>query len=355
MSSMADPLCQAYPLLCERLQKTPLAKLPTRVEQHSLLWHNRRFEVAIKHDEATSDIYGGNKIRKLEFLLRRAQQRRAKRVATFGTVASNHALATAVHAQQLGFECTCLLAHQHKTAQAARALNMHLALGSEIVRYGGERAQRVATMRKYLQGRDTWLIPMGGSSWLGVVGFLNAGLELAAQVRAGDIPPPDRLYVANGTMATVAGLALGLAVAKLDTEVQAVRVTHKHVASPDAMRRLMTKTVTLLGRLDASVPRDLVDRVRIRFRDEFFGDGYAHPTPAGEQAVALADEQFDLKLDSTYTGKALAALLHDLQQAELASLRMLFWNSYSGKSLPVATAKPRDTSRLPAEFLRYFD
>ena len=292
---MADHLCQAYPLLCERLQKTPLAKLPTRVEQHSVSMANRRFNIAIKHDEATSELYGGNKIRKLEFLLRRAQERRARRIATLGTVASNHALATSLHAQKLGFECTCLLSHQHKTPQAARALNMHLAAGTEIVRYGGERAERVATMRRYLQGRDVSLLPMGGSNWLGVVAFINAGLELAAQVRAGEIPLPDRLYVANGTMATAAGLALGLAAAGLETELQAVRVTHRHVASPDAMRRLMTKTVLLMNRLDADVPPDLVDTVRIRFRDEFFGDGYAHPTAAGEQAVALASQQLGLQ------------------------------------------------------------
>ena len=352
---MADPLCQAYPLLCERLQKTPLAELPTRVEQRPVTLGNRRFEIAIKHDEATSDVYGGNKIRKLEYLLHRAEERRAKRVATLGTVASNHALATAVHANRLGFECTCLLSHQHKTLQAALALNMHLKLGSEIVCYGGDRAKRVAAMRKHLQGRDTWLIPMGGSSWLGVVGFVNAGLELAAQVRAGEVPSPDRLYVANGTMATAAGLALGLAAAGLDTEIQAVRVTHERIANPDAMRRLMTKTVTLMNRLDANVPPHLADEARIRFRDEFFGDGYAQPTPAGGQAIALASEQFNLQLDSTYTGKALAAALHDLQQTELKGKHMLFWNTYGGTRLPVSTDKPHDTSRLPAEFLRYFD
>ena len=323
--------------------------------QHSVSLDKRRVEIAIKHDEATSDVYGGNKIRKLEYLLRRAQDRRARRVATFGTVASNHALATALHARKLGFECTCLLSHQHKTPQAALALNMHLALGSEIVRYGGDRASRVATMRKHLQSRDIGLIPMGGSSWLGVVGFVNAGLELAAQVRNGEVPPPDRLYVANGTMATVAGLALGLAAAGIGTEIQAVRVTHEHVANPDAMRRLMTKTVTLMNRLDDSVPTNLADATRIRFRDEFFGDGYAHPTPAGEQAIALASEQFNLQLDSTYAGKALAAALHDLQQAGQKGGRMLFWNTYSGKRLPVSTDKPHDTSRLPAEFLRYFE
>ena len=355
MQAMTDHLCQAYPTLSMRLPKTPLAELPTRVEQHSISVGRRRFTIAVKHDEETSELYGGNKIRKLEYLLQRARERRALRVATFGAVASNHALATALHATRLGLACTCLLSHQTRTPLAAQALNMHLQCGSEIVCYGGERSERVTTMRKYVQGRRTWLIPMGGSNWLGVVGFVNAGLEIAAQVAAGVTPLPHKLYVANGTMATVAGLALGLAVAGLATEIQAVRVTHKYIATPAAMRRLMIKTVTLMNRLDQSVPLDLADRTKIRFREAFFGDGYAHPTQAGEQAIALADEQLGMKLDSTYTGKAMAALLHDIEQPGTKGEDLLFWNSYSGKSLPVSVERPADTARLPAEFLRYFD
>ena len=355
MRVMTDHLCQAYPALRRTLSKIPLADLPTRVEQYTVTLDDRRFTIAIKRDDETSELYGGNKIRKLEYLLHRARERQARRIATFGAVASNHALATALHANQLGFECTCLLSHQSKSPQAAQALNMHIQCGTEIVRYGGERAQRVATMRSSLQGRGTSLIPLGGSSWLGVVGFVNAGLELAAQVDAGTIPPPHALYVANGTMATVAGLALGVAAAGLDAEIQAVRVTHKFVATPTAMHRLMQKTVTLLNRLGAGMPADLADKTRIRFRDEFFGAGYAHPTEAGEWAIRLADEQLGITLDPTYTGKAMAALLHDLQQSGHAGQNRLFWNTYCGKALPVGSERPLDTSQLPPEFLRYFD
>lgn len=355
MPLMADHLCQAYPTLCRRLAKTPLAELPTRAATYAVTVDNREYRIVIKHDEETSAVYGGNKIRKLEYLLRRAQERRATRVATFGAVASNHALATALHASRLGFDCTCLLSHQHKTKNAAIALNMHLRCGTEIVRFGGERRQRVATMRKFLQGRNTWLIPIGGSSWLGVIGFVNAGLELAAQIDAGMIPLPDRLYVANGTMATAAGLALGLAAAGLQTEVHAVRVTHQHVASPATLRRLLLKTVCLMHRLDATVPLALGDRTNIRFRDEFFGDGYAHPTTAGEHAVSIATDQLGITLDSTYTAKAMAALVHDLQQPECQDLTMAFWNTYSGKSLPVTADRPGDATQLPQEFMRYFD
>ncbi len=232
---------------------------------------------------------------------------------------------------------------------------MHLQNGTEIVRFGGDRPTRVATMRRYLQGRNTWLIPMGGSNWLGVVGFVNAGLELAAQVSAGAIPEPARLYVANGTMATTAGLALGLALAGLPTEVHAVRVTDPIIANRESMQRLIVKTVTLMNRLDDAIPHDLASRIRLCFRDDFFGGAYARTTSAADEAVQIAREQLGLELETTYTGKALAALLYDLRQPGLAETSVLFWNTYNARPLPADNRRPDDISRLPPEFLRYFD
>ena len=112
-------------------------------------------------------------------------------------------------------------------------------------------------MRSSLQGRGTWVIPMGGSSWLGSVGYVNAGLELAAQIEAGDIDRPDRIYVATGTMGTAAGLALGLALANIDCRVQAVRVSHDSIANRERMDRLLHKTAMLMHRIDPRVPQDL--------------------------------------------------------------------------------------------------
>ena len=349
---MSDPLKELFPVLARRVPRTRLADLPTPVSRHNVNVGGKEHEVAVKHDDVTGKIYGGNKVRKLEFLLRRAADRKAKRIATFGTVASNHALATALYAKSLGFECTCFLSHQTKTPNCARVLNMHLANGTEIVRFGGKRADMVATMRRYLQGREAWAIPPGGSNWLGVIGFVNAGLELAQQVRSGELQEPEYLYVANGTMGTASGLTLGLALAALDTEVQAIRVTHKFVANRQAMRSLIAKTATLMHMLDESVPTDLANRVRLSFRDDFFGDGYARTTEEADRAVEFAEAELGLVLETTYTGKALAALLHDLRGS---ASNVLFWNTYNSRALPASTELPDDTSGLPEEFLRYFN
>lgn len=353
--AMTDYLGQAFPRLLARLPRTSLADLPTPADSATLLLGGQQSIISIKHDEHSSPVYGGNKVRKLEYLLQRARDRNAKRVATFGTVASNHALATALHAATLDLECTCFLSHQKKTPQAQRALSAHVQSGTEIVYFGGDRRQRRDTLRKYLRGRSVWVIPIGGSNWLGTVAFINAALELADQIAAGTVPEPARLYVASGTMATAAGLALGLALAGRRTEVQAVRVTHEFIANRNAMQRLMTKTVAALHARDARFPADLATRTHLAFRDEFFGPGYAHSTVAADRAIELAGAQLGLTLDTSYTGKAMAALLHDAEQAERRDGSMLFWNTCNAEALRASADVAADTAALPREFLRYFE
>jgi len=352
---MSDHLAAAFPRLASNLPKIVLADLPTPVAKLPLATTSGQCQISIKYDNQTGRLYGGNKVRKLEYLLQRASDKNAKRVATFGTVASNHALATSIYAKSIGLDCTCLLFHQSHTPNAPSVLNMHLLNETELVPAGGSRKEQVRTMRRYFRDRDIWVIPAGGSSWLGVVGFVNGALELADQIASGEVCAPDRLYVANGTMGTAAGIALGLALAELPIEVHAVRVTHDFVASPPAMRRLMVKTATMLNHLDASIPADLADRTRLCFRDEFFAGGYAHSNEETVSAVDTAREKLGLTLETTYTGKAMAALLHDIERPEIAERSMLFWNTYSSRPLPVGSERPNDVSRLPDEFLRYYD
>ncbi len=351
---MSDYLAAAYPILGTRLPKMQLAELPTPLEQHSIDTPAGFRSILVKRDDLTSRSYGGNKVRKLEYILRRAIDRDATRVATFGSVGSNHALATAIHARRAGLDCTCFLAHQTLTPKVPYALNMHRRLGTEIVRYGGG-IDTLPLFRKYLQHRKTWVVPLGGSSWLGAVGFVNAGLELAAQVAEADVPCPARVYIANGTMGSVAGLLLGLAVAELPTEVHAIRIVDSHISNPTALDRLLRKTAYLLNRYDPRFDAGIADRVRLRWRDEFFAGGYAKCDEATAQAVRLANEGAGLHLETTYTGKAMAALVHDLQRPDYGDQDYLFWNTYSSSTLPVSGDKPGSPGNIPTEFFdRYY-
>lgn len=348
-----DCLTTAYPLLASQLPRMPLATLPTAAGDRRVRYGRER-SLAVKYDNLTGDLYGGNKVRKLEYLFARAKQCGAKRIATFGAVGSNHALATALYARRAGFGCTCFLSHQAKTPQVSATLRKHLEIGTEIVRYGGAYRTRIRTLRKFLWDRQAWVIPMGGSSWLGTVGFVRAGLELAGQIRASEIPAPERIYVGSGTMGTAAGIALGLALAGTDCEVHAVRVSDLSIMNEEAFDRLMRKTGLLMHRLDASIPADVASRARVIVRHEFFGPGYAKGTDATNAAIDFAADQVGLVLETTYTGKTMAALLSDWQN-DSGDGRVLYWHTYNSVPIDAPDRDDLDLTGLPAEFLKYLE
>ena len=349
---MPDPdfLRDRLPALHAALPRFELAPL----REHTLRFASRERRLAVKYDNLTGELYGGNKIRKLEYILPRARAKNCLRIATFGAAGSNHALATALYARQAGFACTCFLSHQAMTPLVAAALNMHIRNKTELVRYGGTYRTRLQTLRSNLWGRRAWVIPMGGSSWLGTIGFVAAGLELAAQVGAGKISAPDRLYVGAGTMGTAVGIALGLALAGMQTEVQAVRVSDVSIMNATKLRTLLDKTALMMRHHDPSVPVDLASRARIRIRNEFFGTGYARGTRATAEAITFAEQELGLHLESTYTGKALSALLSDWRQPQYRDTSVLYWHTYNSAALDVPADKPLDASALPAGFIRYF-
>jgi len=340
-------------MIAGKLRKRSFASLPTPVSRHEIDLPTGSRTVWIKHDDQSSDVYGGNKVRKLEYILQRAQDRGAERVATFGAVGSNHALATAIHAREAGLACTCFLAHQKRTPNIPKTLDMHLHLGTELVRYGGS-TNRLELYRRYLQNRKTWVIPLGGSSWLGAVGFVNAGLELAAQISSCELEVPERIYIANGTMGSVAGLAIGLGLANVPTEIHAVRVADNRFAKREVLDRLMKKTTTLLNRLEPAIPLEVAARTPIIWRDEFYAGGYAAVDEATVRAVEFARENLGLELDTTYTGKAMAALLQDLNVSD-GSASALFWNSYNSRPLPAFESRGSSLQELPEQFHRYYE
>ncbi|MEM7433262.1 MAG: pyridoxal-phosphate dependent enzyme [Pseudomonadota bacterium] len=354
MAAMSYPLDDAFPTLAAALPRLPLGDWPTPLVTRIINIDGRPRRITIKCDDRSNAVYGGNKIRKLEYLLQRARDNNAKRVATFGTVASNHALATSLHANAQDLECTCFLSHQHRTRKAAMAINAHLAIGTELIPYGGSVAARRKTLRQHVQGRECYIIPMGGSNWLGTIGFVNAGLELFTQYEAMRAPPPDRIYIANGTMGSAAGLALGLALAGASTQVHAVRVTHDFVANETLLTQLLEKAVKMLRRYDHSIPAGLADDVRVTLHHGYFGDGYARSNAATDRAIQWARDELEIELEATYTGKAIAAMIDDLHDPASAEQSFLFWNTYSSAHFDIDDAASADHSELPEAFLRYF-
>jgi D-cysteine desulfhydrase len=204
------------------------------------------------------------------------------------------------------------------------------------------------------RGRLPHLIPPGGSSPLGVAGYVNAALELRNQIENDEMPEPDHIYVACGTMGTAAGLSLGLRAAGLRSRVVSVRVTSGKSANNKRMIGLINKTDTLLHSLDPSFPILEFYDLDADIREGYSGKQYALYTKEGMEAVSLMRECEGIKLDGTYTGKALAALIDDAKTDSLRDRVVLFWNTLNSRDFSEAISN-LDYHDLPGSFHRFFE
>jgi 1-aminocyclopropane-1-carboxylate deaminase/D-cysteine desulfhydrase-like pyridoxal-dependent ACC family enzyme len=305
----------------------------------------------IKRDDVSGDPYGGNKVRKLEFLLGAARARGSRRLITVGAAGSHHALATAIYGRAEGFDVTLVLFPQPLTPHVREVLLLDQALGVEL-RYTRRMelipAALFATTMRYRNQR-AFVIPAGGSDAVGTLGYVNAALELAEQVRAGLLPEPATVVVAAGTLGTAAGLALGFAMAGLKTRIQAVRITARIVTNERVLARLVRGTEVLLkraGAIELAVAADALARVELLH--DHIGAGYGMETERG----AAATEQFathGIHLDPTYTAKAAAAFI---ARQEALPKPVLFWQTLSAAG-PVAKLRSADVADLPKPFREY--
>jgi 1-aminocyclopropane-1-carboxylate deaminase/D-cysteine desulfhydrase-like pyridoxal-dependent ACC family enzyme len=308
----------------------------------------------VKRDDLTSRLYGGNKTRKLEFLLGDALAQNRRAVITFGAYGSNHALATAVHARALGLEPHVVLSPQVPGPFAARTLRAHAGLGTGLHVVEGWSGLRTAVELKHelteRDGIEPAVVPMGGTNALGALGYVNAALEVVAQARKDGSPVPDVVYVAAGTLGTAMGLAIGFAAADVPTRVVAVRVTPEELAADTVARTLAADTVALLRTYDAGFPTLTFDDIRFELEHEWFEPGYGIVTLVTTEAVAVAAGD-DIALETTYTGKAFAALLGDADYGRLAGEHAVFWNTYNSAPLPPAG----DDADLPPVLRTYVE
>jgi len=341
-------LFEALPRLRERIPWRPLGRFPTRV--HALPGvAPPSVELWVKRDDESGERYGGNKVRKLEFILAEAEARRGRRLATVGGYGSHHVLATALYGGALGFAVEAVVFPQPVTPHVLETVRAVSACGARFrvaASWAGV-APRLAAAR----GRGFRLIGPGGSSPTGTLGYVSAGLELGAQIRAGDCPRFDDVYVALGSCGTVAGLWLGLRLAGVEARVVGVRVVDRLVCNRGVTVRL-ARAVAKRLRLDRPPPRAPGER-DLSVDDRFFGAGYGAATPESEAAIRRAADA-GLRLESTYTGKTLAALLADANAGLLAGRRVLFVNTFSSVDLAPLLARAPPTDSLPRPLARLF-
>jgi D-cysteine desulfhydrase len=313
----------------------------------------------LKDDGQSGEPYGGNKVRKLEFCLAEAVRRDSHAVLTFGYAGSNHALATGIYARSLGLRAVALLMKQANAPYVRRNLLAAHRVGIELRHGPGPLWLVAATLGVLCRGAVSrngrlFVIPPGGSSPAGTVGYVDGAFELHEQIRSGLAPEPSRIYVACGSLGTAVGLALGLKRAGRRIPVIAVRVATPSYVNERRLRRLYGATVGLLRSRDPSFPRLELEPGEIELRTGLLGLGYARITAAGQEAVELAERLEGLHLEGTYTGKTMAALIADARAGAIGKGPALFWNTYNARNLgPLTDAI--DYRELPPGFHRYFE
>jgi 1-aminocyclopropane-1-carboxylate deaminase/D-cysteine desulfhydrase-like pyridoxal-dependent ACC family enzyme len=345
------PLFERYPLLREKLPYISLGEFPTPVEELERLGQAINVpNLYAKREDLSGKLYGGNKVRALEFLLGGALRANDKHVMAGGFPASCQALAQAIYARQLGLKTLAILFPQVRSEQGRRHLLIYQSIGADVQALGLPALLRLINHR-FQYGRFPKFLE--ASSPLGMVGYVSAGFELKDQIERGTLPEPDLVYVALATMGTAVGLALGFKTAGLKSRVVSVHLGNPR-ATPKNMAKLFRETNELLHSYDPSFPKFEVSESDFDVRYDFKRPKGKLLNDAGAQAIKQVKELSNLQLDEMFTAHAFAALMADADKGLLKDKAVLWWNSYNSRdfSHQIATA---DYHQLPKAFHRYFE
>ena len=298
------------------LPRTPLATLPTPLLPAPRLSEAVGLEVLIKRDDLTGLLLGGNKARKLEFLCGEAQAQGADTLVTGGGAGSNHVQLTAAATARLGLGCV-VVCYGEPPATEPLGLRLTRRLGADVVFTGSaDRASVDARLEEVAakltaDGRHPYVIPRGGASATGAVGYAFAAVELGEQLAAIGFGSATVLLSTGscGTQAgLVAGAALGIAVA---LKVVGVPVSRPPEECVERIARLATGCAERVGSNRVFSADD------VHLLGGYIGPGYGKASPEGDEAAELALRTEGLVLDPVFTAKAMAGLIAEARAGRL--------------------------------------
>ena len=307
--------------------RVTLATLPTPITEarrlrDALGGSDRCPRILIKRDDLTGLALGGNKARKLEFLMADALARGADVVVSSGATQSNHARMTAAAARVVGLDCVLVLSARQPDPPLQGNLLLDRLFGATIhfiqtnpdPRYAvaADEVEKVNDVVADLtrHGRRPYLIPIGGSSPVGALGYVDGTRELCEQLVA-SATRVDRLYYASGSRGTQAGLELGARVFGAEYRLHGIAVSAGEDEKQQRAARLANGAAALL-RLSTHI-----DPAELTTDQRFIGEGYGIPTPEGREAIRLLARTEAILLDPCYTGKAMAGLIHDVRSGAI--------------------------------------
>ncbi len=301
------------------------AHLPTPVEPLPRLARTLGLpRLFVKRDDQTGLAFGGNKIRKLEFLLAEAQAQGADTLITAGAVQSNHCRQTAAAAARFGFDCILVLTGEPPERASANLLLDGL-LGARLVWAGG-REQRERILAETFEqakadGKRPYLVPYGGSNPTGALGYVYAMEELMNQ-KPCEGRPPDRIVFASSSGGTQAGLTLGARLFGYRGRLLGISVDEPRGRLQVRVAELAAETSKKFGkRIEFSLEE-------IAVNDAYCQAGYGVLTEAEREAVRLFARSEGLLLDPVYTGRAAAGLVDLARKGFFGKEEsILFWHT----------------------------
>jgi D-cysteine desulfhydrase len=324
------PLLRHLPTLEAALAPVALADTPTPVQLLTALGPR----AWIKRDDLTHPEYGGNKIRKLEFVLSDIRRQRADEVITLGATGSNAGVAVGMICAREKLPCTIITFPQPPSATVDKNQRWMQHYG---VRFDAHHSLAAAATRFYLHPRRlrrrSYFLFAGCSTPVSTFAYVNAALELKAQIKAGLCPEPALIVVPVSSASTLAGLHLGMSLAGLQTRVLGVRVAAERlgpfaVCTPGVVDGMVQYARELIAR--EAPEYELPPNPSLLLTGDYFGAGYGVATPPADHAIqAFAD--LGIALEGTYSGKAAAAFMDALRGT---AGPVLFWNTFNSRALP---------------------
>ena len=333
----------AVEALFDRLPRAQLGFFPTPLYRLENLSEALGVNLYIKRDDFTGmNLFGGNKVRKLEYLLGAAKARGCETVITYGATQSNHAMETAASCRRLGMQPILYLTAVVEPDEADVRSNLLLdrILGAEIhivdilpgeteedadARAAELGAQRCRELNE--SGHPCMDIPMGGANDLGSVGFARGYLELRAQLAQMGVAA-DYIFHATGTGGTLAGLLAGRSLLGGTEEIVPVAVSYKDDAYRDKVSGIANRVLELLG------AQERVRREDFELERGYYLPGYEQPNAQASEAISLMARHEGLFIDPVYTGKAFAGLIGNVRSGRVKpGSNVVFWHTGGATAL----------------------
>jgi D-cysteine desulfhydrase len=365
-------LFERYPHLKEKVPYISLlTNLPAPIERLTELekyLNLKGGQIHIERDDINHETYGGNKLRKFEFIFGDALKKKKKGIITMGGIGTNHGIACAIVCSKLNppLKCGLFLFPQPITWHVQRSLLLYDYFGAKL-HFG---KNDIITLFKFLLYQlfhpSYYLMLPGGSPLfgmgtnLGTVGFINAAFELKSQIDKGLLAEPDALFIAGGSTGTAAGLIAGLKLLGSKIKVHIVAVYGELVANPSSVIKNANNALKYLHKCDKLIPKLKITEDDFEFIQGYIGSSYGVKTVKGQNAVDIVYEKEGklkgFKLETTYTGKAMAALFDFFKVENNKSKKVLFWNTYNSNDLD-KYLKQTDFNykKLPKKFHKFYE